>query len=62
MMGLSRLTFVIKVDHRPSISDIQDLNYGWITPTISTSNKTVVSLLQFVFLSQAKIPKMRKDE
>jgi hypothetical protein len=37
-----------------SISDMQALIHGWNTPTVSTTNKTMAPLQQFVFPSQAK--------
>jgi hypothetical protein len=61
MLGLSGLTVVRKDGHRPSISDMQASNHGWTTPTISTTNNTMDSLQQFIFLSQAKT-RTRKDE
>jgi hypothetical protein len=54
MLGLSGLAAVRKYGHRPHISDMQVLIHGWITPTVSTTNKTMVVLQQFVSPSQAK--------
>jgi hypothetical protein len=61
MLGLSGLTAVRKVEHRPSISDMQASNHGWITPTISTTNKTMV-VLQWLISFPKPNTKMRKDE
>ena len=44
MLGFSRLVVVRKDGHWTSISDMQASNHGWITPTISTANKIMVSL------------------
>jgi hypothetical protein len=62
MLGLSGLTSMRNVEHKPSISDMQASNHGWITPKISTTNKTMVFLQWYDLLSQAKCKRGRMSE